>query len=245
MKVETCFVRRLMVFVYYFYGLWRTADTSLMYNFYGCALHIFFTFIYTITMCARLVQLTDLAEVMSASGMTFTLIALSVKVLSFVRFLPKIQIIMRNCEEFDLKDPKETQLVASRMQFFSIIAYCYLTMANTAGITQYVSGWWTRQMPFAAWFPFIDAQKYYLLIYTYQVLGMIMMSAVNIVMELFPSYLMYSLSVQTEVICRRMEDLANDGINTEPYHIVTRSLLQQGRIKLLKECIKMHQQLCR
>lgn len=246
MEVGKHLVRRGMIFIYTFYGLWRTANTSKIYHFYGYGLHTFFTLIYTITMCAHLLQLKDVAEVIAASGMAFTLVALTIKVLNLYYFLPTIQEILKHCEEFRVDAQAEAEVVAIRFRVFAIMAYAFFAMANTAGSTQYVSGWWTRQLPFPARFPWIDVQKNFVLLYVYQVLGMLMMSAVAVVMELFPSYLMCLLSIQTEVICMRLEKLATQGIiEGESNKIKTTSELQLVRVKSLRECLIMHQQLCR
>lgn len=247
MEIGITAVRQFIINNFKFYGLWRVSDSSLIYKFYGYALHVFFTLTYTITMFVRLLQLTDLEEFTSASGMAFTLIALSVKVLNFFYYLPNVQKILQNCEEFQLRGQSEVELLARRIKFFPLIAYLYYTMANIAGFTMYVNGLWTWQMPFPAWFPFIDIEEYFMYIYVYQVLGMVMMVAVNICMELLPCYLMYLLSIQTEVICKRMETLAADLNTTNPYRMMVHSatVRQRESIKSLADCIRMHQQLYR
>lgn len=161
--------------------------------------------------------------------------------------MPHVQTVLQHSEEFRLQHPDEVGLVAKRVRLFSYLVYGYYIVANTSGLASYVSGWYTRKLPYAAWYPGLDveANSDFVILYVYQVSGMLMLSAVNITMEMFPSYILLLLSVQMELVCGRLETLAHGFHNTMPYEQSTNLIVQKELVESLKDCIKTHQELCR
>ncbi|XP_037041513.1 odorant receptor 94b-like [Bradysia coprophila] len=97
-------------------------------------------------------------------------------------------------------------------------------MINVTGVAAYVSALYTipRQLPFRAWYP-IDwrhDERRYWIVYTYQVVGMIMQANLNICIEIFPGYLMYMARVKMEVLSLRLERNYSD-VKTSPRESVT------------------------
>lgn len=138
----------------------------------------------------------------------------------------------------------ERSIVARRVRLFTTVAAGLYVMGNTAGASQYAAAYVRGEPPFAAWYPG-RATVHPMFWYWYQVGGMLMLSNLNMTMELFPSYLMYMLSVQLRVLAARMRRLG-DGVRMRgAFEGARESRGQWLARRKLRECIRTHQQILR
>lgn len=217
-------------FIFWFFGLWRTEKSTAFYVVYQVLMHFTLSFLYTLAMCARLFRIDNTAELVAASGMTLTVVALLVKFINLTYFQRVVTDVLSETETFRLTNAVESKLVRKRMRMFSIISVLYYSMANSSILSSFVAAASSRTLPYAGAYPLDwqhDAVAYWL-VYGFQVAGMLMLCSTNVMVELFPGFLMFATSVRMEILAGRLAAL--NGRSTE------RSLI---------DCIKLHQSLLR
>lgn len=254
-----------MVLIFRCFGIWHTARSSLAYRAYAVALHLVFTVLYTVAMCAGLWAQRTLVDRITASGMTLTLVALNVKLANLYAHMRTVQRVLEDSERFQVHNDVagggggggvdavvgvELRLVRGGQRRFAAVLCAYYAMANAAGVAAYVSAWSARKLPFAARYggllavstdaagggDIVAGERSYAVAYAFQVAGMLMLSALNITMELFLSYLMHLMTARMRVIGGRLERIgwrrmAADGDEDSA---------KQCRRHLI-ECVRAHQ----
>lgn len=214
-------ISKVMLFILRIFGIWQTNNTSVMYNLYGYLFYFLFAFIYTICLSIKLFQLETTAGIISAAGMTLTCIALNIKIINLYHFIPKITVILSESEQFRLVNREETSLAAFKLKIFSVIAYSYYFVANMAGFASYLSAGFAQKLPYPGTYPFLEPSRSYaefVIVYLYQVIGMIILCNINVTMEVFPSYLLYLISIRMEVIGIRLKNLGKHVINLDCFN---------------------------
>lgn len=219
-----------IMFLFRLLGLWQTDKLSPIYLLYQIVLHFIFSFLYALSLCVRIVQIDNTTELIAASGMTLTVVALLFKFINLCYFRRIIAQILHDNETFVLANAGEREFVRRRMRFFTIVAIGYYSMANSAGASSFVAAALLRKLPFFGSYP-LDWQMNewnYWLVYGYQVAGMFILCNANVTIELLPGYLMFVTSVRLEILAQRLCTLG--GRSTEA---------------ALMGCVKLHQNLLR
>lgn len=225
-----------MVAVFRLFGLWIPDSTS-VYKLYSYSLHGLFTFYYTSTLIVAIFFVQSAKEIINSVGMMLTLTALSVKVLNIYANNVHIRGCLRSIEEFPLHDDEELQCKKKRVRMFSIVAWTLYCTGNTAGMSTYLAALRERMLPFKAWYP---VETHFWSMYTFQVGGMLMLSNLNMTMELFPSYLMYMVSIKMEILSTRLRKLGK-GVSHLGGYADPETVEQHGMTMQLADCIKVHQ----
>lgn len=258
-------VSKTLIIFFRILGLWYYPDTTVAYKFYAFTLHFIFSFLYVICYVVNLFFLTNLSEATHSLYITLTVVALFVKTINFYWYNSRIQANLVKIQQFQLNDDDEIELVGRRMKMFMKLMLYYYGVANTTGLTTYINALFATptQLPFYAWYP-VDWKhnsRDYWIAYSYQTIGMIMEVNLNITIESFPCFVMFMISVQMELLGRRLENMKfietkcnklNDvGDMTERKNYVigqrrNRDLDGNNNKNLetsLVECIKLHQNL--
>lgn len=220
-----------ILFLVRLFGLWLpNGGPSALYVAYQIALHSIFSFLYALALCIRMAQLRTATELIAASGMTLTVLALLVKFVNVCHHHRTVARIVHEHETFVMADDGERRFVDSRMKFFTTVAIGYYLMANSAGASSFVAAALTKSLPFYGSYPFDWQHEMgdYWLVYGYQVAGMFILCNANVTIELLPGYLMFLTSVRLELLSKRL--CALNGHST--------------RGALLR-CIKVHKNLLR
>lgn len=229
-------ITKIMLAILGFFGLWLP-DTTLKYHVYSGTLHFVFTFCYTTAMVVALFFSPSAEQLMTSAGMIMTLVALNVKVLNIYINHRMVRRALTLIEDFELHDEQEVRLKTQRVRMFSIVAAILYCTGNTAGLSTYLAAQRARQLLYVAWYP-LDVGYWWA--YGYQVVGMLMLSNVNMTMELLPSYLMYMVSIKMEIVGVRLRKLGN-GV-THRGHFGDRETVEQFQSSAqLAHCIRAHQ----
>lgn len=235
-------LRRWMVFVFRLFGVWHTARSPVLYTVYAALLHLVGTVLYTLALCAGCVAQTTVTGRINASGMTLTVVALTVKLANIYAHMPLVQLLLADTEQFALVAAAgEPAVVRRSRRRFTAVAFAYYGMANAAALTAFVSAWFTHKLPFDARFaPLLDDASIasgqgaqYLTVYAFQVAGMVMLCALNITLELFFCYVVHLLAVRMELVGGRIRRLGWQG---EAPATCRRQLVQ---------CVRAHQNILR
>lgn len=226
-------ISKILVFHFKVLGLWSPEKFSIIYLIYSTLLYVIFSLIYVFCMCVNFLFVTNVEETTHSLYMTLTCVALLFKSINFLWFNRDMQDNLKIVNTFELKNDNEIAFVKQRLRFFRNVWLAYYLMINTTGLAGYVSALFTlpRQLPFRAWYPFDwrHDEKLYWAVYTYQVVGMVAQANLNIVIELFPGYLLYMASLKMQILSSRLEGMDHD-INDPRKSIVN-----------LVDCIKVHQ----
>lgn len=218
------------------FGLWLP-DSTLLYRLYSAILHFIFTFSYTIALVIALFYSPSANDTINSIGMIMTLIALNVKVINIYIHHKMIRRCLTFIEEFKLMDKEEEQRKTVRVRMFTIVAAILYLTGNVAGMSVYLAAHRGRVLPYIAWYPF-DLSFWWL--YGYQVVGMLMLSNVNMTMELLPSYMMYMVSIKMEILGVRLRKLGF-GITNKCRYREMETHEQVKESEKLSQCIRTHQ----
>lgn len=230
-------IAKIMVTILSIFGLWLP-DSTFIYRLYSAQLHCIFTFSYTSALAIALFFAQSANDMLNSLGMIMTLVALNAKVLNIYRHHRMIRRCLIFIEEFKLLDKEEEQRKTDRVRMFTIVAAILYFTGNTAGMSVYLAAHRARVLPFVAWYPF---QLSFWWLYSYQVVGMLMLSNVNMTMELFPSYLMYMVSIKMDILGERLRKLGS-GVTKQMRYIKERETTDQIKESdKLSQCIKAHQ----
>lgn len=243
-----------LLWVFRMFGVWHTAQTSRLYLAYAIVVQIGGTFIYTASLIAGFVLQSNLNERLHASGMMLELVALSLKLLNMCVYMREWQQVLSDCERFELRSHRddgdvatvERTYVLERQRYYAFLAGSFWVMVNTAGTTLYVGSWLGHKVPFVAWYPGLDprvGQPEFVWAYAYQVIGMVMMSNVNLVVELFACYVMLLMAVRLELIGRRIERLGWSPTDLRRLHVTDAEKRQCRRT--MCECVRAHREVLR
>lgn len=239
-------IARVMLFFLRTFGLWHPT-ANLPYRLYSYTLHLTCTLMYVLSLIVGIFGLRTNNELISASAMTTTLVALNVKVLNLYRNNGRIRRCLHTIAEFRLLDDGagagsdriEARILADGVRLFTTIATALYVVGNSAGASQYAAAFVAGEMPFAAWYPAAAATSP-MVWYWYQVGAMLMLSNLNMTMELFPSYLMQMLSVQMRILGERMRRLGAGVRHTGAFEGAETAEQWRARRELIA-CIRTHQ----
>lgn len=249
MKAGETIISRLIVWVYYIFGQWPNEDSSLGYYVYSFVLHFGFVFIYLICMLINLIFITDVNETTHSLYVTLTELAFFLKVLNFFWFNRGMKECMCTVIDFDLKSDNETETITKHLHSFNWLTYLYYIIPNLCAITASMKPLFVakREIPFRGWYP-LDWQnndRDYILVYAYQVIGILIEVNLNVTLDVYPNFLMHMISVQMEILGNRLRHLGSrvDGAfdgSIDP----TVKFQKCGYLDLI-DCIKTHQKITR
>lgn len=242
-------ISRILVFHLKVLGIWHSGKFSMLYFIYSVILYTLFSFIYVvcmcISMCMNFLFPTNIRETIHSMYMTLTCVALLCKTTSFLWYNRDMRKNLKITYNFQLKNDDEINFVRNRLKFYWNIWLSVYMMINATIVAAFVSALLTvpRQLPFRAWYPLDwqhDENKYWIA-YAYQVVGMVVAANLNIVIEVFPGYLIFMVNVKMEILARRLCGIGKNLRNSFVKHIDSNREEQQKSIKDLVACIKLHQ----
>lgn len=201
-------------FLFKLCGLWPSEFSgwfSMFYNCYSITIIVTFLFLYDLSLIVYIFFLEDVQEATNNLCMSLTLVTLFGKVLNFKTFLRRIQNLLQMSEEFPLENDQEILLVNQRISFFDKLILFLFISANIAGSSIYIGTLMSEEvrLPFLGWYPFDWKNNYtaYVMLYIYQVIGMVIQCNLNVGMDLFSAYLMHVASTKLEILAVRLEKL--------------------------------------
>lgn len=243
------------VFVFYFYilGLWSKFQdktvASTLYYIYSYTMHFTLSFCYTGFMVVGLFLISDVNEVTLALCVTFTCVAYVGKIFNFYWHNTGMKQCLKIVSDFVLENEYESEFLESRMDPFQKLALFYYIVPNLCGITAYFKPVFAAktELPFLGWYPldWRNISLHYWLTYVYQVIGILIEINLNVTMELFPSYLMYMLSIQMEILGMRLEKVSASTCIT-PVLVEDISLNNKGQQEIVQKMVdylKLHQKM--
>lgn len=235
-------VTRVIIFSLRVFGLWQPARGSwtTLYAFYGIAFCTTFSGIYTLFMCINLFFIPDLHELTDASYMTLTELALLVKIVNFYILNRNMQALYVTMKAFTLENDEEREFVALRVNFFFRITIFYYSLSNGAALLTEISSALSAdwKLPYNGWYPYLDwrhKSKDYWIAFTYQCLGMTSTCNMNVTIDTFAIFFMYMISVQMEVLGKRLSAMGYANTRTGD------SREKAENLKRFKDQVKLHQ----
>ena len=246
LELKTRGISRILVFFFFIFGLWWPKKRlATLYQVFGLIFQTVFSFLYTMFMLINLVMLTDMNKLANSMYMPLTELALFFKIANFFYRNRLMQGLLQTVNEFVLESDDEIELVKRKITgFFRVLIY-YFICVNWAGLNADVSALAAKdpQLPFPAWYPvdWSHNRRDYWIAFTYQAIGMIISSNLNITIELFPIFMLFIISVKIDILGMRLQKLglmqnkAMASVASKPNKDEDHSL------SLLKDAIKTHQ----
>lgn len=251
MKVGESTLSRLIVRVYYLFGQWPNEDFSMFYFIYAIVLHFGFVFLYLICMLINLLFIKDVNvdETTHSLYVTLTELAFFLKVLNFFWFNRGMKECMSTVIDFDLKDENEAYMMRKRMQFFSWLTYSYYVIPNLCAITASMKPLFVekREIPFRGWYPldWVNNDRDYVLVYAYQVIGIMIEVNLNVTLDVYPNFLMHMISIQMQILGNRLTNLGSRSDDKVVRSIDPTDEFQKSGSSDLTDCIKTHHKIIR
>lgn len=209
-KLNTLKVTNILLFFFSIFGLWPTANKT-FYKLFSAILLTVFSLAYTIFMIINLIAFTDMSELTDSMYMSLTEIALLLKIANFIFHHSTMHYLLATIQKFELETKTEIVLAKNRISgFFKLVIYYYCCVNWTATYID-VSALFVNEpivLPYRGWYP-IDWQYNrvsYWLVYMYQVIGMAITSNLNVTIELFPIFLLFTVSLEIEVLGLRLQN---------------------------------------
>lgn len=249
MKVGETIISRLIVWVYYLFGQWPNEDCSMFYYIYAFVLHFGFVFIYLICMLINLIFITDVNETTHSLYVTLTELAFFLKVINFFWFNRGMKECLSTVSDFDLKNEKEAKTIQELMHSFNWLTYCYYVIPNLCAITASMKPLFVekREIPFRGWYPldWVNNDRDYVLVYAYQVIGILIEVNLNVTLDVYPNYLMHMISIQMKILGKRLTNLGSSFNSRIVSSINPTDTFQKNASTDLIECIETHQKITR
>lgn len=249
MKVGESIISRLIVWVYYLFGQWPNENSSPFYQIYSFVLHFGFVFLYLIFMLINLIFITDVNETTHSLYVTLTELAFFLKVMNFFWFNRGMKDCMATVIAFDLKNQHETETIQKRMHFFNWLTCSYYVIPNLCAIIASMKPLFVeeREIPFRGWYPldWVNNDRNYVLVYAYQVVGILIEVNLNVTLDVYPNFLMHMISIQMEILGKRLNDLGSSSNNEVVSSVEPTGDFQTSGYTDLIDCIKTHQKIIR
>lgn len=244
---------RVLVHFFVIFGLWSKFQpntiSSAIYHTISYTMHFTLSLCYTVFMLVGLMFRSDVDEITSSICVTFTCVAYCAKILNFYWHNADMKNCFHQVNEFVLENEHEEELLRIRLVPFKKLSLFYYIVPNICGITAYLKPIFATEteLPFLGWYPLDWAHKSldYWMTYVYQVVGIFIEINLNVTLELFPSYLMYMLSIQMEILGLRLEGMssATCGNDVLVNDISLRNKGQQEVFGKMVNYLKMHQKM--
>ncbi len=242
-------ISRLVVWVYYLFGQWPNENSSILYHIYAFVLHFGFVFLYLVCMLINLIFITDVNETTHSLYVTLTELAFFLKVMNFFWFNRGMKECMSAINVFELRNETEANWVQKRMHYFNWLTYCYYVIPNICAITASMRPLFVQQrdIPFRGWYPldWVNNDLNYVVVYGYQVIGIMIEVNLNITLDVYPNYLMHMISIQMRILGKRLTNLGSSS-NGKVVRTINPSdkFQQKGSVDLI-DCIQTHQKIIR
>lgn len=238
-------ISRILVFHLRVLGIWFPETFSTLYFVYSAVLYTTCSFIYVVCMCLNFFFLTNLSETTHSIYMTFTCVALLFKTTNFLWYNQDMKNNWKIIHDFQLQNDDEVEFVKYRLGIYWKIWLSIYLMINATIVAAFINALMTtpRQLPFRAYYPMDwqhDDQNYWIA-YTYQVVGMVVQANLNIVVEVFPGYLIYMVSVKMDILSKRLRGIGKNLKEDFVTNIDSNREEQRKSITDLVGCIKLHQ----
>lgn len=247
MKVGESIISRLIVWVYYLFGQWSNENSSFLYHIYAFVLHFGFVFLYLICMLINLIFISDVNETTHSLYVTLTELAFFLKIMNFFWFNRGMKECLSTTIDFDLKNENEAETVKKRMHFFNWLTYSYYIIPNMCAITASMKPFFVekREIPFRGWYPldWVNSDRDYVLVYVYQVIGIMIEVNLNVTLDVYPNYLMHMISIQMQILGKRLKNLRSNGEIVSS--INPKDTFQKTGYSDLTDCIKAHHKIIR
>lgn len=185
-------------FVFQLFGIWPI-DTvskykSMLNKVYSLVIFVLFFLCYDLSLSIYLFYVEDVQDATDNLTINLTLIVVLGKMLNFKIYFRRIIALLRMSEEFTLESDQEIVFAAEQMSPFSKVTTLNRFVVNACCVFAYAKVFYTdeRELPFPGWFPFDWKRNTtaYVLLYIYQIIGMIIQSNLSPVLDMLPAYLM-------------------------------------------------------
>lgn len=244
---------KVLVFCFFICGLWSKFQpntmASTLYYIVSYSMHFTLSFCYTGFMVVGLMFISDVNQITLSICVTFTCVAYVAKILNFYWHNAGMKTCLKRVNDFVLDNENELQFLQNRMKPFRKLSLFYYIIPNVCGITAYLKPIFATktELPFLGWYP-LDWENNsmdYWIMYVYQVVGILIEINLNVTMELFPSYLMYMVSIQMEILGMRLEGMSTGtyDIDVLAEDITLRIKEQRDIVAKMVKYLKMHQQM--
>lgn len=244
---------KVLVFYFFICGLWSKFQpntiVSTLYYTLSYTGHFTLSFCYTGFMVVGLLFISDVNQITLSICVTFTCVAYVAKILNFYWHNTGMKNCFKSVNDFVLETEHETEFLQNRMEPFQKLALFYYILPNVCGITAYLKPLFAAktELPFLGWYPldWKNNSTDYWITYIYQVVGILIEINLNVTMELFPSYLMYMLSTQMDILGMRLERISASTCDNDELaqNISISTKEQQEIVRKMVKYLKLHQQM--
>lgn len=209
-------------------GLWFTEQSTIAYKIYSYVFHFVFSAMYTASMLVHLALAPDIDTFVHAFQMTFTVVAMFIKIMNFYRHNQLIQQCFRQVAQFRMFSRKEVAFARRQHHLFLLAASTFYSVCNITNAILYVQVLFADEprLSFSGWYP-LDWQHnraHYWTVYGYQNFGMFVATNLNVSLDVLPSYILFMTSANLEILGKRWRKIRN----------VRRCMAE------LRDCIKAH-----
>lgn len=246
--VGTPKMTQAMVHIFRTFGLWtstKSPSSSSAYKIYSILLHLIFSLVYSICIWIQLFKLrNNIEELIDSMGMAITLLAFNIKLLNIYVHNAKFKSCLLDVTNFKLNNIVEKSIKDDKIRRFQFIVILFYGMVFLANVSLYVPAIQTATLPFLASYPEWFSANYKIN-FVYQMIGMTMISTMNVTMELYPSYLMYMLSMKLEVLGLRLRSLGLGVVNKSEFQGCVDRVDQKRAVRQFCAALQCHQDILR
>lgn len=235
-------ISRLMCAIFCTFGLWKpyrkSEMTIILYSVYSVIFLLIFSIIYSVLMVCNIFLLTDSADLTNRLYISLTEAAAAIKIINFFVNNHEWQQVLTEIGEFRIKSAKDEKNIQQRARIIQIAFYVYILSSNIT-----ILAWaflplsnGTKDLIYSGWYPGFDwehSRRDYWITYSYQEIGMIITCNLNVTIDSYYCFLMYTLSGQVNILGSYLRKIqaANE-----------KNTVHEIRLNLIEK-IRLHQRL--
>lgn len=231
---------QFLISVFRVAGIWNDhISWSFFQLFYLVVVQLAFFVSFFLSMCINLAFIESIESITESLYMTLTTVSLMVKIvnivmkhkklLNFVKGINASLIQPHNEEEIQLFRRAYKNFNWQRNTFFGSAYFCLIAALYSSAIGR-------DRLPFPGWYPldWKNNEKYFWIIYGYQILAMGLSCTTNAAADLMNGYMFFQIAIFFRMISKRIENIGHSGYNGK-------ELPNGEACRKLLECIRIHQ----
>lgn len=225
-------------------GLWPSGDTySIAYRIYEVLVLLVFSACLSLTMMIQLLGFTEMENLAEGMYMALTEFVCLLKMMNFAIRWKLMRKAFRLICAFELESDDERTHFNGKMRGIYFVTILLQGMANLANLSLTLQiilapGY---SLTYPAWYPgrWSDGGVKYWLVFGHQMIGDIFTSNWNPAIEMFSNAMLLVVSVQMDILGKRLSVIGYDVDDTELDPFQKRS----RHLQTLKNCVQLHRQI--
>lgn len=208
--IGSCMSSKIFKRLFQYSGMWFP-EKSISYLFYAFVLHSFFTLDLWAHSVVYVLESEDTADIIRAVYMLILISSLLLKSTTFLYFNKRIQVLLKELENFELQDENEEKLVHERHKSFLMPLIMFLIVTEICAAVFAIKSLIAvkPELPCPCFHPldWKNETLSYWLAWVHTFLSIQLAIARNVGVQLFYSFLTFFISILMEVLGLRLSNL--------------------------------------